>query len=94
MDFCNGQVPVSPNALPNLLKGHLIGVGTSFFRVERAKLAELVANVRVIDVLVAHVVGFVPVSALPHEVGKITHAREVRAFIEAHPILKREPLSF
>src|SRR5206468_3538927 len=59
----------------------------ALFGVERAEFAELIADVGVVDMLVADVIGSVAVQTLADDIGKIADGREVGRLIEADGVL-------
>jgi hypothetical protein len=61
-------------------------------RIEGAELAALIADIRVVDMLIAHIVGAIAVQALADDIGQIANRRQIGGFVEANAILIRKSL--
>ena len=90
VDLGNLQVPVRGQAVLNLTRGKHIATLVLGFYVEGTEPAKLVADIGVVDVLVADVIGGVSVESLTDHVGQISQHRKLVAGVELHPLLHTE----
>lgn len=90
VDFGDVDIFMPLEAAPDFLDGHFVGVGASFFGVEAAELAEFVADVRVIDMLVADEVGTGPVASFADDVGEVADGGEVGVLVEPDAVFEGE----
>ncbi len=90
VNFGYRHINVGQQFLAHHLHVHLVGGGTAFFGVKRAELAELVADVGVVDVLIADIVRFVAVQPFAHDVGKVAHCAQARRMVQPNAIFIRQ----
>jgi len=74
------------------LKRHLVRRGSSFLGIETAEFTEFVADIRIVDMLVAHKVGLASVQPFANDIGKVSNAREIGRRIQEDPIFTVQPL--
>ena len=91
VDLGHGLVELIADLLSHLLGAHDVRALLAGKALEGAEAAELVADVRVVDVLVDVEVGQVSVETLANMVGQLAHHVNVRV-VERHPVLEAQAL--
>ena len=71
VDFCNRHIEVLTQTAAHRRHVHLIGSRAALLGIKGAEFAALVTDVRIVDVLIADVVGPVAVQAFADDVGHV-----------------------
>src|SRR5437867_2476089 len=93
MNLGDGLVELLPHPGLDLFPREGIGVGVPGSTIERAELAELIADVGGIDVLIDVVIGQISVETLPYLVGEIPHCVQVGMFVQEHAVFPAQSLA-
>ena len=93
VDLGDRHIGVLAHSFGHLLRRQHVAPLVVRLHVKGAELAQLVAHVGVVDVLVAHVVRRVAVTRLAHEVGQVTQRRQIITGVEAHTVVGTQTLS-
>jgi len=77
MDFSDRLVKSGPNLLLDLRHTHLIGELGALFFAKGAKLAQIGADIGVIDMLIVDEKGAGTIVPLPHDIGEIADGENI-----------------
>ena len=93
VDFGDGNVGVGLHPRPDVVGRKHVALGVFRQGVKRTEQAALVADIGVVQVLVAHEVHPVAVHALAHQVGQVADGGQVPVPVQPSPVVGREPLA-
>ena len=94
VDFGHWEVFCALKLCPDIIHRHPVRVWPALLRVKRAELAALVADIRVVDVLIAHIERIVAVLGLTDKVCQSADIGEAWMLPQADAIIKAQALTF
>ena len=93
MDLVDRLVQPLPHLPPDLVDRHLIGQRVFPFTAKSAELAQIDADIRVVDVLVVDKVHPFAVQPLAHDIGQIAQRQNIRMLVKGFAVCKAQPFA-
>ena len=92
VDFFDGNIQMRPQLALHVGNAHCVRVRAALLGIERAELAAFVADIGVVDVLVADIIRLVPAHPLPHNVRQSADGVQVGGLIKLKAVIGGKPL--
>ena len=93
VDFRDRHVGILPDPFGYLFGLENVPPLVIRLHIERAEPTQLVAHIRVVDVLIADVVRRVAMACFPHQVGQVAEGGQIGAVVQTQTIRRRQALA-
>ena len=88
MNLINGLIQPFPYLVPAFINAHFLGKRILPLAAKGAELAQIGADVGIIDVLVVDKKGLVAVEPFAHDIGKLAQRQDVGVFVERSAVFQ------